>query len=82
MSGVASPGRLKWRCRRGMRELDVLLERYLDRDYPQADGESRQAFEQLLEMSDPQLKALLLNGGEASHPIQQRVIDALCRPAS
>jgi antitoxin CptB len=24
---------LRWRCRRGMKELDVLLTRYLDRDY-------------------------------------------------
>ncbi|NBX45380.1 MAG: succinate dehydrogenase assembly factor 2, partial [Gammaproteobacteria bacterium] len=26
--------RLRWRCRRGMKELDVLLERWLARDAP------------------------------------------------
>jgi antitoxin CptB len=26
-------GKLRWRCRRGMRELDVLLSRYLDEEY-------------------------------------------------
>ena len=28
--------RLRWRCRRGMRELDQLLVRYLEREWQQA----------------------------------------------
>lgn len=56
--------RLRWRCRRGMRELDVVLQRYLERDYPAAGAAERQAFEALLELQDPQLLAYLL-GSEA-----------------
>jgi len=27
-------GKLRWRCRRGMKELDVLLARYVDERFP------------------------------------------------
>ena len=57
--------RLRWRCRRGMRELDVLLQRYLERDYPSASSVERGHFEQLLELQDPDLAAYLLAGAEA-----------------
>ncbi len=53
--------RLRWRCRRGMRELDVLLERYLDRRWPTAPAGRRAAFRALLELPDPELAALCLS---------------------
>ncbi|NHA15261.1 succinate dehydrogenase assembly factor 2 [Thioalkalivibrio sp. XN279] len=56
----AELGRLRWRCRRGMRELDVLLMRYLERDWPQAGAAQRAAFADLLEWQDPEINALLV----------------------
>lgn len=56
----AELGRLRWRCRRGMRELDVLLMRYLERDWPGANAQARAAFRALLERQDPEINALLL----------------------
>ena len=47
--------RLRWRCRRGMRELDQLFGRYLDREWKQASGEDRGVFLQLLECEDDKL---------------------------
>ena len=32
MQNQVRPKRLRWRCRRGMKELDVLLERFLERE--------------------------------------------------
>jgi antitoxin CptB len=60
MTDVHQLARLRWRCRRGMRELDVLLERYLEHGYPAASPAERRAFESLLELPDPQLHALLI----------------------
>ena len=59
---VGSPtvGQLKWRCRRGMRELDVLLERYLRERYPSAPAAEQQAFAAMLEAPDPQLFAYVV----------------------
>jgi len=51
---------IRWRCRRGMKELDVLLTRYLDRDYYNAPLTQRQAFESLLEQSDPDILDYIL----------------------
>lgn len=47
--------RLRWLCRRGMKELDVLLERYLERDYAAANETEQRAFRELLECQDPVL---------------------------
>jgi antitoxin CptB len=52
--------RLRWRCRRGMRELDVMLGRYLDRSWPSASPAERTAFAQLLELPDPDLFGYLV----------------------
>jgi Flavinator of succinate dehydrogenase len=48
-------GRLRWRCRRGMRELDEVLTRFLQEGLPAAGRAERAAFEELLTLSDPQL---------------------------
>lgn len=69
--------RLRWRCRRGMRELDVVLQGYLENCYSQAPAAEQRAFEALLELQDPQLLAYLL-GGDAPHdPEQMHVIARL-----
>ncbi len=51
--------KVRWLCRRGMKELDVMLERYLERRWPEADAGERAAFVELLEMQDPDLWRLL-----------------------
>ena len=52
--------RIAWQCRRGMRELDDLLGRFLDQRYD-ALGRSEQAiFETLLEYPDAVLLELLM----------------------
>ena len=51
----ADIARLRWRCRRGMRELDQLLGWYLDTRYVHADAAAQAAFGALLEQQDPEL---------------------------
>jgi antitoxin CptB len=47
--------RLRWKCRRGMRELDQLLGRYLDREWRQSSDTERGVFLRLLETEDDRL---------------------------
>jgi len=47
--------RLRWRCRRGMRELDQLMLRYLDQRWPTADDSERALFLQILDSEDDKL---------------------------
>ncbi|MEE8306663.1 MAG: succinate dehydrogenase assembly factor 2 [Gammaproteobacteria bacterium] len=69
--------RLRWRCRRGMRELDELLSRFLDTHYDSLEDVEKQAFAALLELPDPELHSYLLGRGDASDPNQSRVLQRL-----
>ncbi len=72
--------RLRWRCRRGMRELDVLLQRYLDQRYASAAEEEQQAFEALLELPDPELFAYVVKREQPSDPQRANVVHRLSNP--
>ncbi|MBB6091793.1 antitoxin CptB [Povalibacter uvarum] len=76
----ASIARLRWRCRRGMRELDVVLQRYLETRYTTAPLAEQQAFEQLLDEQDPQLLAYLMGRERPQDPLQANVIARLADP--
>ncbi len=48
-------GRLQWQCRRGSRELDLILKQYLEFRYPNADEQERARFKVLLQLDDAAL---------------------------
>ncbi len=52
--------RLRWRCRRGMLELDLLLQGFLDHGYAGLDAAEQQRFVELLELSDQELFEILM----------------------
>lgn len=62
------PPRLVWQCRRGMRELDLLLGGFLEHGYAALAPDERKAFEHLLEYPDQLLFDYLLGGMPASDP--------------
>jgi antitoxin CptB len=59
---VSELAKLKWQCRRGMKELDLLLENYLATDYPLADTAEKTRFAELLQLEDDELLIALMNG--------------------
>lgn len=56
--------KLYWRCRRGMKELDIVMLRYLDHHYDSATPQEQAVFERIVEMQDPELW-LWVSGREA-----------------
>ena len=56
--------RLRWQCRRGMLELDEILDRYVVHRYLQAPPDEQSAFRRLLDYQDPELQQWLLLGVE------------------
>ena len=56
----AAVARLRWRCRRGMRELDALLIAFVDRCGAHFSAAEMAAFESVLELPDPVLHSYLL----------------------
>jgi antitoxin CptB len=70
---------LRWRCRRGMRELDVMLTRYLDREWDAASPAERDAFVQLIELQDPELFGYLVGRTTPAEDMQRAVIASIRR---
>ena len=66
--------RLRWQCRRGMLELDLLLEAFLDRIYPTLSDQEKHTFIRLLDTPDPDLNAWILGDNE---PEDQELLDML-----
>lgn len=52
--------RLKMRCRRGMKELDVIFQHYLQTHYPSASAAEIRLLDELLDMQDPPLFGMIL----------------------
>ena len=68
---------MRWLCRRGMKELDVVMSRYLEDFYESASATDQGIFKELLEMPDPDLYSLLLGRGEENDPELMRFIEFL-----
>lgn len=66
--------RLRWQCRRGMRELDELLTDYLDTRFESAAPAEQRAFRELLALADDRLIGYLLGGQAAADPDLAHVI--------
>ena len=69
--------RLRWQCRRGMQELDVLLLRYLENVWPDAPPREKAAFEALLALPDPELLGYLLYRQPPESPAIAHIVHKL-----
>lgn len=69
--------RLRWRCRRGMRELDLLMEGWLTRHYQAAPAAQQAAFRRLLETPDPELLRWLTGRAQPDDTRLAAVVDAI-----
>ena len=70
-----SVSELRWRCRRGMLELDIMLNAYLDVRGGKMSGEELRVFERLLEYPDQVLQGLLVGLSESVDAEIRRVVD-------
>ena len=73
--------KLKWRCRRGMLENDIFIERFFSRYENQLTDRQAQALTALMDLSDNDLLDLLLGRkdpeGELAHPDVVQVLGML-----
>jgi len=71
--------RLRWRCRRGRLENDLVLERFLDAYGAQLEGERLAALKTLLDYSDDELWSLVSGRRECGDPALGEVVQLLRR---
>ncbi|HED35661.1 MAG TPA: succinate dehydrogenase assembly factor 2 [Gammaproteobacteria bacterium] len=57
---------LRWRCRRGMLELDIMLNQFVDSQYSLLDSEQKNTFDLLLDYPDQLLFDLFLGHMQSS----------------
>lgn len=69
--------RLRWRCRRGMRELDLLLERFLDSGYQRLDETERARFDALLDEQDDTLFGWFYQGEVPDDAGMARLVECI-----
>lgn len=69
--------RVRWQCRRGMRELDELLLGWFERCYRDASEAEKTAFRELLTLPDPELAGYLLAGLEPAGRMPARVVSQI-----
>ena len=68
---------LRWRCRRGMLELDVLLESWLDHGYADSAEADQRRFIALLEEEDPLLNEWFLGASQPADKAMKALIEAI-----
>lgn len=60
--------RLRWRCRRGMRELDAVLQAFVEHAFAELSSVDRERMEMILDLPDPELHAYLVGRLEPEDP--------------
>ncbi|MBT8112382.1 MAG: succinate dehydrogenase assembly factor 2 [Gammaproteobacteria bacterium] len=71
--------KLAWRCRRGTKELDFLMQKYLNNYYQTANEDLQHAFERMLDMQDPELYDLLVGRQTSKDQNINQVIEYIYR---
>ena len=74
---MTGDARIRWQCRRGMRELDELLVRYFESAYATASEAEKAAFRTLLSLPDPALKEYLMERQVSADEPSGRVINQI-----
>lgn len=64
---MSRANRIRWRCRRGMLELDLILLQFFDTHYAQLPAAEQQTFEALLQLQDDALLTMI-SGEEVGEP--------------
>jgi antitoxin CptB len=71
--------KLKWLCRRGMKELDILLERFIDNHQESLADGSWPDFEDLLQTEDDVLWDWFQDSSNPTASRYQDLLDQICR---
>lgn len=71
---------LRWHCRRGVKELDVVLRNYLDNHYLASSETLKQAFKAILNIEDPVLLSLVMNQHQLEDSDLNIVLDKIKKP--
>lgn len=77
MTELMTKPRLRWACRRGMLELDVLLAPFVEHGYDALTQQQKVDFERLLAADDPDLFAWFMGHSKSSDTALQQLVELI-----
>lgn len=69
--------RIKWACRRGMLELDVVIMPFFEECFDDLTDQEQQEFVSLLECDDPDLFTWIMGHGRSEHLGHAKLVDRI-----
>ncbi|GGK35264.1 FAD assembly factor SdhE [Aliivibrio fischeri] len=77
MYSAEEKARVKWACRRGMLELDVVIMPFFDEYFEELTEAEQQAFVSLLECDDPDLFTWIMGHGRSDNLAHASMVDKI-----
>jgi len=75
--GSIELARLRWRCRRGLLELDIVLGRFIEQGYTSLDGAQKVEFDVLLDLPDTVLWDRIGGKAPAEYEAQKKMLELI-----
>lgn len=79
MNHPSRKAKIKWQCRRGMLELDLILTHFINNDLDHLTEEQFDAVELLLSNPDPVLYSILMGAAEPPDKEQASIVELIQR---
>ena len=77
MTTLMTKPKLRWACRRGMLELDILLAPFVEHGYDALTEPEKHIFERLLACDDPDLFAWFMGHAQSQDPQLQALVQVI-----
>jgi antitoxin CptB len=74
---MSEADRIRWNCRRGLLELDLVLSAFLERHFDRLDARQVELFKELLDQPDNDLLDLVMGRAEPADSRCKPVLDLL-----
>ncbi|BDF95170.1 MULTISPECIES: FAD assembly factor SdhE [Pseudoalteromonas] len=77
MTEIHNKARIRWACRRGMLELDVLFMPFVDEAFDSLSAQQQAVLQRLLEADDPDLFAWFMGHQECKDPELKQMVQLI-----
>jgi antitoxin CptB len=74
---VRAQERIRWHCRRGMLELDLVLNAFVERHLDALDAQELEVFQAVLAYPDPTLLAVVMGHTEPEDDREREIVERL-----
>ena len=71
--------RLLWRCRRGIREMDILLQQFMEQCYATLSADEIKTFDTFLNEADLDILAWIMGRSSPANPAYEKLVRQLQR---